>query len=97
MQVGSAGAIAAALFTEIKFKDLNDVERRAIQTASNVADQNELFLKTEAMAGIVFAITGISVVVGFVALIGRICQAKHTPTYRIFSCLVSTLSFPDRG
>ena len=89
--MASAGAFVAALVTEIKFKDLSGFESSSIGILSNdILNQNHLYFKTEATAGIVFAITGISIIVGFVALVGRICHIKHTPeAYRIFSCLVN--------
>lgn len=80
----------AAVFTEIKFMDLSDGERRIIQALSEANDQNELFLRTEATAGIVFATAGIAFLIGAIAMIGRICNARHEKTtYRVFSCLVS--------
>ncbi len=85
----SGGAFIAALFTEIKYKDLNSGERGVIELISDSLGQNELFLKTEAVAGIVFAFSGISIVLGLIALVGRICHARHTRSNnRVFACLV---------
>lgn len=84
------GAFVAALFTEVKFKDLTANERAMIEHMSESLDQNELFLKTESLAGIVFGMTGVAVVVGFIALIGRMCNVKHeSSNRRVFSCLVN--------
>lgn len=90
----SAGAFVAALLTEIKSKDLSQGRRTLIEGASNnLLGQNELFLKTEATAGLVFATTGVAGVIGFVALAGRILNVRHEQTNRrIFVCLVSDLS-----
>ena len=90
LQAASAGAFIAALFTEIKFKDLNNGERRFIETESDLLGQNELFLKTQCTAGLVFATTGLLALFGFIALVGRICNIKHEKTNkRIFTTLVS--------
>ena len=88
-QAASAGAFVAALVTEIKVKNLSDVERIAIQTGSNVLDQDDLFPKTEATAGVALGITGVSVIVGLTALLLRILNPGWIKSYyRIFFCLV---------
>ena len=89
-QVASAGAFIGALFVEIKYTDLNDIERGAIETISDVLDQNELFLKTQIVAGLAFATTGLLALIGFIALVGRLCNVQHEQkNRRIFTCLVS--------
>lgn len=80
------------MFTEIKIKDLDQEQVTLIeQTSSNINNQDELFLKTETAAGLVFAIAGIVGLVGFVALVWRICSAdSHVSTnHCLCSCLVS--------
>ena len=52
-------------------------------------DPNTLYLRTEVTAGLVFATTGIAVVIGIVSLIGRLCNVKHDKgTSRVFFFLV---------
>ena len=93
MQVISAGAFIAALITEIKFKDLDSVEKLVIRRATDILGQNELFLKTEAVAGLVMATSGISILVGVIALVGRMCNTRLSSSdYKIFSCLVRLIS-----
>ena len=80
----------AALLTEMKFKDLSSAS--VIELVSEVLGQTELFLKTEAVAGLVFASTGVAVLVGVIALIGRMVHAKHEScTNRFFTCLVRNM------
>ena len=83
----------AALVTEIKFKQLTDVQSTIIeQTSTTINNQDDLFVKTEAMAGLVFATTGVAALIGFVAFIGRIFNARHTQSLdRVFAALVSKL------
>lgn len=95
MQLAGGGALIAAFFTEVKFKkELSSSERGMIDLASYFLDQNELFLKTEAMAGIVFGVSGVAVVFGFISSIGRMFHLRHTNTnYWIFACLVNFFCF----
>ncbi len=80
----------AALFVEIRFKGLSNFTKNLIEPISTALGQNELFLKTEALAGWVFGATGLAVLIGSLALIGRICNARHDSGNRkIFSFLVS--------
>ena len=84
----------AAILTEMKFKDLDSFSATTIGSISQGLGQTELFLKTEAMAGLVFAITGVAVVFGIIALIGRLLNAKHeTSTNRVFTSLVRKSKF----
>ena len=95
--MAGAGAFIAALITEIKVKNLNTLERTAIQTGSNALDQTDLFPKTEAMAGVVFGITGVVVIVGLAALVLRIFNTGRTKSYyRIFFCLVCSYIAPHQ-
>ena len=103
-QLASGGAFVGALFTELKLKELttntgdtDDVKRRFRQTAILGAsllanpqiDPNTLYLRTEVTAGLVFATTGIAVVIGIVSLIGRLYNVKHDKgTSRVFFFLV---------
>ena len=94
LQLAGAGALAAAVFTEIKFKDLDQVQATVVeQTSSTINNQDNLFLKTEATAGLVFATAGVAGLFGFAALVGRICNAEHDSANRcIFSTLVGVYS-----
>jgi hypothetical protein len=69
---------------------LSDGQKILIERISeDVLGQNELFVKTEAVAGLTFASTGVAVIIGLIALIGRVCHARHTRSnHRIFFCLV---------
>ena len=98
-QVTTAGAFIAALFVQIRFQDLSDGERSAIESISDVLlGQNELFLKTQAVAGLAFASTGLALLVGLIALLGRICHARHTRSnHRIFFCLVCGMHMKVMG
>ncbi len=81
----------AAIFTEMKYKGLSTPVRTNVKVVSDILDQNELFLKTEATAGLVFATTGVAVVVGIIALVGRICNISHKPTtIKLFFFLVGS-------
>ena len=93
MQISTGGAFIAAIFVDIKLKGIS---RLHIQRRSDMLDQNELFLKTEATAGLVFAFTGIAILIGIISLIGRICNHKYEreSTNRVFSCLVCSI---DQG
>lgn len=89
MQFASGGAVVAAVLTEIKYKDLGTAERTNINAVTRVTGINELYLRTEATAGLVFATTGVAVIVGIIALVGRICNARNEESNRrLFSCLV---------
>lgn len=91
LQAAGAGAFVAALVTEIRFKKLSQLQTTIIEaTSDNVNNQDDIFVKTEATAGLVFATTGVAALIGFVALVGRIFNAKHDPTnHRVFTALVS--------
>ena len=79
----------AAILTEIRFKGLNDILRAFIEAESNAREQDDLFLRTEVTAGLVFASAGLLVLIGFIALVGRICNAEHEQSSRrIFTLLV---------
>ena len=89
MQFASGGAMTAAVLTEIKYKNLEQALKINVNVITSVLEIKELYLKTEAMAGLVFATTGVAVVVGIIALIGRIINAKNDESnQRLFSCLV---------
>ncbi len=62
------------------YRGLSTLVRANVLIVSDILGLNELFLKTEATAGLVFATTGVAVVVGIIALVGRICNITQKPT-----------------
>lgn len=87
-QIASGGALVAAIFTEMKYKNLGALTRFNIETVTEIEGINEIYLKTEATAGLVFATTGVAVLVGIIALIGRIANNRNAQSIRLFSSLV---------
>ena len=85
-QVFSVGAFIPAVLAEIRFKN---IDRSLLEEVSEIP--NNLFLKTEVTAGLVFATTGLLCIFGIVALVGRICNYQHedTSNRNVFTCLVS--------
>ena len=71
------GALVGAIFIQ-NYYDLTSSSQRFLidLAASVVVDVNKIFVRTQAMAGIVFAGVGVAVVVGVIGLIGRIITSK---------------------
>ena len=65
-------ALAAAIIAEVRYKSLNSLEEGLIEQVSRIYNQDDLFLKLEAMSGLVFGTTGVSLLFGIVCLVGRI-------------------------
>lgn len=86
---------------EKNFKDLDDSERSQIEIVSIIFRHNsrELFLRTEATAGLVLATTALLWMIGLIALVGRICTDTEdsTRSAKIFTCLVSRLAIKFYG
>ena len=74
----------------VTYRGLADLQRDLIQAESEALDQPQLFLRTEATVGLVFGTAGIVALVGFIALVGRICNQDSGSSKKIFTCLVST-------
>ena len=73
----------------MKYTNLSNAQRINIDLISRLEDINEIYVKTQATAGIVFASTGVAVLVGLAALIGRIINSRNDGrNRRLFSCLV---------
>ena len=73
----------------MKYTNLSNNQRTNIDLISRREDINEIYVKTQATAGIVFASTGVAVLVGLAALIGRIINSRNDGrNRRLFSCLV---------
>ena len=88
-QVASGGALAGATFIQMKYYDLTHAQRYIIDTITRLEDINKIVVKTQATAGIVFASVGVAVVVGTIALIGRIISSKKSEgKKRLYSCVV---------
>ena len=87
--MASAGALIGAIFIQMKYYDLTSAQRFNIDSIASLEDINEIYVKTQATAGIVFASVGVAVVVGIIALIGRIINSRnYERKKRLFSCLV---------
>ena len=90
LQLASGGAVAAAIFTQIRFSGLSSTLSELIQGESNARDQNELFLRTQATTGLVFGATAVVAIFGLIALVGRLCETRNEKTgSKISTCLVS--------
>lgn len=94
MQVASGGAFTSALITIIKYNDYREILDPIPGGIINLLnlDPNDLFLRTEAMAWLAMVIAGIAILVGLVALVGRICDCtdkNSSRIRRIYSGLVS--------
>ena len=81
-------ALAAAIIAEVRYKNLGKIETAITEWVSRINDQDDLFLKLEAMCGLVFGTTGVSVLVGFGCLVGRIFIVEKSHPFRIIISLV---------
>ena len=88
LKVVGGSALVAAIIAEIRYKNLSSAEKAIIEQASKINDQDGLFLKLEAMSGLVFATTGVSLLIGFVCLVGRIFIVEKSHPFRIIIALV---------
>ena len=77
------GALLAALIAEIKLKDLSHVQTTVIKLASEVNNQRNLFIRTEATAGIVFATSGLVVVTSVAVLLERAFNSHSRVRIRV--------------
>lgn len=85
----SAAPFIAAVISLLKVKDLETPQRMIIERASDILKQNEIFLKTESLTGIVYGTCGVSIIVGLIALVGRMCYARYSrASNKILACLV---------
>ena len=83
------GTLVGAIFVQMKYYDLTSAQRLFIDIFTQWEDINKIFVKTQAVAGIVFAGVGMAVVVGIIALIGRIISSKKSEgKKRLYSCVV---------
>ena len=81
----------AGLLTEIKLKELESDEDlvRLVMAVSIAREQTNIFLRTEGTAALVFTTVGIAVLVGIIALLGRMVHAEHDlASNRIFNIQV---------
>ena len=81
-------ALVAAIVAEVRYKNLDSFETTIIEQASYINDQDNLFLILEAMSGLVFATTGVSLFVGLVCLLGRTFYDDKCQIHRITIVLV---------
>ena len=89
LQIASGGALVGAILTEIKYKDLNRGQKINIDGLTRVLKINELYLRTQATAGLVFATAGVAIIVGMAALMARTSNSRKSENKRkFFSCMV---------
>ena len=70
-------AFIAALFLEVEFKELTNEQKKFISNASNSLSQEQLYVKTEVVAGLVFGTSIFAVLIGIVALLLRLQHDTH--------------------
>lgn len=59
------------MLTEIKYKELNKVQKIAIDGITSEHKRSEMFLRTKVTVGLVLVSTGVALLVGVVSFIGR--------------------------
>ena len=56
----------------MKYKDLNRIQTLTIEGITKVQKRSSVFIRTDVTTGLVFASTGVALLVGVVSFIGRI-------------------------
>ena len=89
------GAFVSALITLVHYDDYREIYDSIppliINPVRHFFNPDDLFLRTEAMSWLAIVIAGIAVLIGIVALVGRICDCteKNSANRRICTSLVS--------
>ena len=87
--MASTGALVAAILAQIKISDLSDLQLTAITTVSKELGQDRLLLKTQITVALVIGFVTVLMIFGFVALAGRLYNARHDKnSTRIFTIQV---------
>ena len=75
----------------MKYKDLNRIQTLTIEGITKVQKRSSVFIRTDVTTGLVFASTGVALLVGVVSFIGRIYASNSGGSLnpkRVFPYLV---------